>query len=140
MRVDVERLEEGAAELGLRLERNGREQETLTSRKAQLGEAVVAAEQELKSSVASRAVKESLVRKLDTLVSGLRERLDRTEAALKSRRSELEEVRERRSREAVELAKEESELKHLKESFESAQHGRSRLRPESRVHRPGRRH
>ena len=120
VRVDVERLEEGAAELGLRLERNGGEQESLTSRKAQLGEAVVAAEQELKSSVASRAVKESLVRKLETLVSGLRERLDTTEAALKARRSELEEVRERRSREAVELAKEESELKHLKESFEGA--------------------
>ena len=120
VRVDVERLEEGAAELGLRLERNGGEQESLTSRKAQLGEAVVAAEQELKSSVASRAVKESLVRKLEILVSGLRERLDTTEAALKARRSELEEVRERRSREAVELAKEESELKHLKESFEGA--------------------
>ena len=120
VRVDVERLEEGAAELGLRLERNGGEQESLTSRKAQLGEAVVAAEQELKSSVASRAVKESLVRKLEILVSGLRERLDTTEAALKARRSELEEVRERRSREAVELAKEESELNHLRESFESA--------------------
>ena len=120
VRVDVERLEEGAAELGLRLERNGGEQESLTRRKAQLGEAVVAAEQELKSSVASRAVKESLVRKLEILVSGLRERLDTTEAALKARRSELEEVRERRSREAVELAKEESELNHLRESFESA--------------------
>jgi len=120
VRVDVLRLEEGAAELGLRLERNGREQESLTSRKAQLGEAVVTAESELKSSVASRGVKENVVRKLDSRVTGLRERVETTETALKARRSELEEVREQRSHEAVDLAKEESELKHLKESFESA--------------------
>ncbi len=120
VRVDVLRLEEGAAELGLRLERNGREQESLTSRKAQLGEAVVTAGSELKSSVASRGVKENVVRKLDSRVTGLRERVETTETALKARRSELEEVREQRSHEAVDLAKEESELKHLKESFESA--------------------
>ena len=120
VRVDVERLKEGAAELGVRLERNGREQENLTSRKERLGEAVVTAERELKSSVASRGVKESLMRKLESRVAGLRERVETTETALKARRSELEEVRERRSREAVDLAKEESELKHLKESFESA--------------------
>jgi chromosome segregation protein len=120
MRVDVERLKEGVAELGTRLEASVSEQQGLTNRKASLKDEIAGAEDELKTSVASRAAKETLTRVLAHSVNQLRDRVDVTENALKARRKELEDVREKRSAEEVVLAKEENDFRHLKEGFEAS--------------------
>lgn len=120
MRVDVERLKEGVAELGTRLEASVSEQQGLTNRKASLRDEIAGAEDELETSVASRAEKETLTRSLADSVNQLRDRVDVTENALKARRKELEDVREKRSAEEVVLAKEENDFRHLKEGFEES--------------------
>ena len=120
MRVDVERLKEGVAELGTRLEASVSEQQGLTNRKASLKDEIAGAEDELKTSVASRAAKETLTRALADGANQVRSRVDVTENALKARRKELEDVREKRSAEEVVLAKEENDFRHLKEGFEAS--------------------
>jgi chromosome segregation protein len=122
VRMDVERLREGVAELTQRLESSRKEEIGLGEREEDRREAVVRARSELESALAGRAEKVEGSRSLERLLEILRARIETTDSALKLRRRELEAVRERRSAEEVALAREESERDHLRRSFEEA-HG-----------------
>lgn len=119
VRLDVERLREGVAELSSRIESCRREQAGLGDREVALRDAIRAAEAELATAVGSRAEKIEVGRALEQRVARLRSRIETTELALRARRRELEAVRERRSAEEVVLAREESDHQHLRDDFES---------------------
>jgi chromosome segregation protein len=126
VRLDVERLREGASELASRVDSCRREVVNLDERESGLNEAIARAAVELQGAIARRSEKVQAGRALEESVARLGLRIETTEQALKSRRRELEQVRERRSSEEVALAREESDLTHLKDSFEGA-HGLSLL-------------
>jgi chromosome segregation protein len=130
VRLDVERLREGVAELSLRVEASKREELGLAERESSLKEAIERAKRELEASVLSRSEKVASGRSLEAGVSVLKRRIEITDSALKTRRRELETVRERRSSEGVVLAREESDREHLRRSFEEA-HGLSLSRAAS---------
>jgi chromosome segregation protein len=122
VRLDVERLREGVAELSARVEASKREALGLSERESSLKDAIERAGRELESAIATRAERIEAGRSLETRVSILKRRIEMTDSALKTRRRELEAVRDRRSAEEVVLAREESDREHLRKSFEEA-HG-----------------
>jgi chromosome segregation protein len=122
LRLDVERLREGVAELSQRLEAGRREELGLGERERGLQSAIERAKVDLESAISRRAATLEAGRSLEALVSVLKRRIEMTEGALKLRRRELEAVRERRSTEEISLAREESDREHLEKSFEES-HG-----------------
>jgi chromosome segregation protein len=122
VRLDVERLREGASELSSRVDGCRREVLNLDERESVLTEGIKTTEAELQTAIAGRSEKILVGRALEENVSRLGLRIETTEQALKVRRRELEQVRERRSTEEVALAREESDLTHLRDSFEGT-HG-----------------
>jgi chromosome segregation protein len=120
LRLDVERLREGVSELTSRVEAHHRERASLVERKEALGEGIVRSRSELEASLASRVEELERGRLLEERLARSRARVLTTEAALKHRRRELQEIRECRGGEEIALAKVESDLEHLREGFEGS--------------------
>ncbi len=120
VRVDVERLQEGVSELGTRTEAGRKEQLGLGERLSEVKEELANAETELTQSLSQRDSLREGFAGLEEAAGRLRGRIEATEGALKLRRKELDETREKRSTEEIALAREESEMSHLRESFQES--------------------
>ncbi len=120
VRVDVERLQEGVSELGARTEAGRKEQLGLGERLSEVEEELAHAETELTGSLTQRDSLREGFTGLEEAAGRLRGRIESTEGALKLRRKELEETREKRSAQEIALTREESEMSHLRQSFQES--------------------